>query len=394
MSAEPNAILAINSLDRYINSKISVWSDFDATWATGVPTLIWLIGASPIIGSELVAAGIPAGSIITAYNPVLQTITINQNTTTTQAVPEQVGQITIISRPSQPISNVLFGAYNDVLPYANNFTIQSPGALIYGYMKKLIVSQIQVQYNVPTININLNDTFYIVSSISGTENYYKIEIPYGYYTPEELAAVLETLIETQTSTTGGAPIADIQVVFDERFGFEFSSATRQFAFPSPVTLQAILDLPLSLINNVYKTYRLLGMTYNNSTPETGTQKSFDYPNFLYTPYIDIYSDILTNYQTIKDTDTSISKPKGLISRIYLSGAGSIQNLRINTALGSSAFVMTADLNTPKVINWTPDVAVPSIDFQLRDCYGDLLPGPQYGFSTEFQITLLCVEGKN
>jgi len=394
MSAEPNAILAINSLDRYINSKISVWSDFDATWATGVPTLIWLIGASPIIGSELVAPGIPDGSIITAYNKTLQTITINQNTTTTQAVPVQVGQITIVSRPSQPISNVLFGAYNDVKPYANDFTIQSPGALIYGYMKKLIVSQIQVQYNVPTINTNLNDTFYIISSISGTENYYKIEIPYGYYTPEELAGVLETLIQSKTSTTGGAPIANMQVSFDERFGFQFTSATRQFAFPSPVNLQAILDLPLSLINNVYKTYKILGMVYNNSTPERDTQKSFDYPNFLYTPYIDIYSDILTNYQTIKDTDTSVSKLKGLISRVYLSGTGSIQNLRLNTALGSSAFVMTADLNTPKVINWTPDVAVPSIDIQVRDCYGDLLPGAEYGFSTEFQITLLCVEGKN
>jgi len=401
MSAQPNAILAINSLDRYINSEIKVFSDFDATWATCVNTIQYEGGTLPSVGSELIATGIPSGTFITAYTPPAfpgasptTAITISQNTTTTQVAPAYVGQITISSKPSQPISNVLFGAYNDVKPYANDFTIQSPGALIYGYMKKLIVSQIQVQYNVPTINTDLNDTFYIVSSISGTENYYEIGIPYGYYTPEELAAMLQIEIRIKTSTTGGAPIADMEVAFDERFGFEFTSATRQFAFPSPVNLQAILDLPLSLVNNVYKTYKILGMAYNNSTPEASTQKSFDYPNFLYTPYIDIYSDILTNYQTIKDTDTSTSKIKGLISRVYLSGAGSIQNLRLNTALGSSAFVMTADLNTPKVINWTPDVAVPSIDFQVRDCYGDLLPGADRGFSTEFQITLLCVEGRN
>jgi hypothetical protein len=54
--------------------------------------------------------------------------------------------------------------------------------------------------------------------------------------------------------------------------------------------------------------------------------------------------------------------------------------------------MTADLNTPKVIQWSPDVAVPSIDFQLRDCYGDLIPGDVERYPTEFQMTLLCIEG--
>ena len=34
--------------------------------------------------------------------------------------------------------------------------------------------------------------------------------------------------------------------------------------------------------------------------------------------------------------------------------------------------MTADLNNCKVIKWTPDVAVPSIDFQLYDQYSDLI----------------------
>jgi hypothetical protein len=55
--------------------------------------------------------------------------------------------------------------------------------------------------------------------------------------------------------------------------------------------------------------------------------------------------------------------------------------------------MTADLNSPKVIQWTPDVAVPSIDFQLLDQYGEFIQGGDYGFSTEFQMTLLCAEGE-
>ena len=70
------------------------------------------------------------------------------------------------------------------------------------------------------------------------------------------------------------------------------------------------------------------------------------------------------------------------------------------ALGSKPFVLTYDLNSPKIINWTPDSAVNSLDFQLRDCYGDLLftniqaltPGnPVEQWNTEFQMTLLCIE---
>ena len=130
---------------------------------------------------------------------------------------------------------------------------------------------------------------------------------------------------------------------------------------------------------------------NGEQTATPTQLSFEYPNFLYTPYIDIYSDVLTNYQNIKDTNTSIAKPKGLIARIFLSGVGSPQYTTETFALGASPFVMTADLNSPKVIKWTPDVAVPSIDFQLRDCYGDFIPGDVERYPTEFQMTLLCVE---
>jgi hypothetical protein len=130
---------------------------------------------------------------------------------------------------------------------------------------------------------------------------------------------------------------------------------------------------------------------NAEQTSTPTQISYEYPNFLYTPYIDIYSDVLTNYQNIKDNNTSIAKPKGLIARILLSGVGNPQFTTETSALGCTPFVMTADLNSPKVIRWSPDVAVPSIDFQLIDCYGNFIPGDVERYPTEFQMTLLCVE---
>ena len=89
----------------------------------------------------------------------------------------------------------------------------------------------------------------------------------------------------------------------------------------------------------------------------------------------------------------MGKFKGMVARVYLSGTGNVQLTTADTALGSSPFVMTADLNNGKVIKWSPDVAVPSIDFQLYDQYNEFIPGAEDGFSSEFQMTLLCIEGE-
>lgn len=514
----PNAILAINSLDRYITSKVKTSSKFNAVWTTGQNTITYTTGASPVVGATLTAAGIPANTTITASNTVssnltgswlggndvayiytgvpvvggflfgeqgtlsgvvetvnafpsgngygitmdqdneidsgdentfqatwitgqntiqyvsgsrpvvgnaiyagtltvvglvtnvvgntitfngltqttqvapaqvfstvtrpiqqtLDTVTISQNTTTTQAAQASVTQRYDITSSAQPITNALAGSYNDTEPYFYNFEIRSPGALIYGYIQRIVVSQIQLQYNIPTVSKNRNDIFTIATSGPVFTN---VVIPYGFYTPDELAAVLQGLITSDPTLSA----LNMTVVFDKRLGFTFTSTnSTPFYFPDPTGLAGF--------DNIFRTYRLLGITIANAVPAV-SQTSFQYPNFLYTPYIDIYSDVLTNYQNVKDTNTSVAKPKGLIARVYLSGVGNPQITTDTTALGTAPFVMTADLNSPKIIKWTPDVAVPNIDFQLRDCYGDFIPGQEEGLHTEFQMTLLCVEGR-
>lgn len=291
---------------------------------------------------------------------------------------------------NQPFSRYLESQYDAIPPYSNDFTISSPGALIYGYINRIIVSQIQVQYNVPTVIFGLNDRFYI--AIDATDVLYPVTIPYGFYTPNELAAVLQV----QINAVPALGALNFQVVYETEDGFKFS-ASANFYFPDLTDILVASGSEV-IVTNVLKTYRLLGINLNNSkasppTPPANEQISYSRPNFLYTPYIDIYSDVLTNYQNVKDTNTSVAKPKGLIARIYLSGNGSVQYQTPTAALGSSPFVVTADMNSPKIIKWTPDVAVNSIDFQLRDCYGDLLPSNNVTdtISTEFQMTLLCVE---
>jgi hypothetical protein len=388
-----NAILAINSLDRYITSQTNLFSRFLATWANGATTLTWVSGDIPVVGALLTSLGVNATVI--AWDPLTNTITISAPTTTAQVLSRQVNQLqTIPSSASQPVQSSLIGSYLSAAPYANSFTISSPGALIYGYINKIIVSQIQVQYNVPTVNAGLNDKFYLYSGTKG--DYYEIGIPFGFYTGSILAAVLQAVIVVTNSDLGFPPIADMTVQYFPNSGFKFESVADTFRFPTPEELDGQIGFSQERIATFYKTLRLLGMTPENDV-ENNEQSSTRFPIFLYTPYIDIYSDVLTNYQDMKDTNTSISKNKGLIARVYLSGVGNPQNTNGNTDLGTVPFIMTADLNNPKIIQWSPDVAVPSIDFQVYDQYNQLLPmGPlvtsaDTKYQTEFQITLLCSE---
>jgi len=291
-----------------------------------------------------------------------------------------------------------------------------------GYIEKIIISQIQLQYNLPTIIPGRNDTFVIRRETAAGSDLYiyqQLSIPYGFYSPDELAAVIAVKLNlfygdgqfTVFYRQAGGPTYPV--------GFEWISSIKRFDFVGPEDLRTN-GFNEPIIASHLKFCKLIGMDKTNSLPAL-TQISNSAPDFLYTPYIDIVSDALTNYQRLKDTDSSTIRRKGLIARMYLSGVGNPQVTSVtyysqgldpedpqttspiimaSEALGSKPFVLTFDLNSPKVVNWTPDTAINSLDFELRDCYGDLLfvrdtsVADQNGtdvFNTEFQMTLLCVE---
>jgi len=394
MSAAPNAILAVNSLDRYAGQPVVNYNRVNVSLIVG-STLVVINNGFLTVGAAVLGVGIAPGTLVVAVSPlgINATISLPAILTTTNFITQAVTTNSAL----QPVSNSLNSQYSNGEPPAYNFTIQSPGALIYGYFEKLIVSQIQIQYNIPTISLGRNDTIYISDGPRALDPA-PVTIPYGFYTPTELAATLEVLI----AATPFGTVANIQVSFDKSLGFVFESVSvppRTFYFPDIPELQVRPGFNLSgpTINNILRTYRTLGINRQNSyvnVPFTATsQVSGDYPTFIYTPYIDICSSALTNYQRAKDATTNPDRLEGLIARIYISGVGNPQITTDTTALGSAPFILTVDLNSPKVIRWERNVAVYSIDLQAIDQYGDYIPGADYGYSTEFQMTLLCVEGE-
>jgi len=325
---------------------------------------------------------------------------------------------------NQPVSNTLEAQFLNEDPFSNDFSISAPNALMNGYIEKIIISQVQLQYNLPTVTVR-NDTLPVWYETGPQSDIYilnVITIPYGYYSPDELAAVSAARLNTEIPDGNWTVTYSSVSAFSggDVIGVGFTITTdnedfKRFYFASPTELRAN-GFTESFVQSVLKTYKLFGFNARNSTnplisPDI-TQLSNNPPNFLYTPFIDIYSDALTNYQKLKDTDSSTIRAKGLIARLYLSGTGAPQFTSADivnadglvivpsSALGCNPFVTTYDLNNPKIINWTPDTAINSLDFQLRDCYGDLLfcyddsvPRSQFPetFNTEFQMTLLCVE---
>ena len=281
-------------------------------------------------------------------------------------------------------------------PLSNDFRISSGGAIIYGYIDKIIISQIQLNYNVPTIIPTKNDEFVISWTASSILHNTVIQIPYGFYTPQELAAVIQLIIR---NTDIGSVASSFFVTYSQTHNtFIFDSQISDisifvFCFPISFTITDLLGVNYATL---VKTYNMLGIGKQNlTTPGRLIQESVNAINFLYTPYVDIVSEVLTKYQNVKDTDTTARKLNSIIARLYLTGVGIPQAVD-GIPVGSRSFMIVQDLNSPKIIRWSPNEAVNSFDLQVRDQYGDLLfctiPNVIVDtYYSEFQMTLLCIE---
>jgi hypothetical protein len=307
-----------------------------------------------------------------------------------------------------------------------SFSLNNAGPLIYGYIRTIVISQLQIDCRIPTVvpsnqvfpavsNLTYlplrkgNDTLPILWTEPGITKSALITIPYGFSTPDELAAMLQILIRAQSSylatftvtyTNSNTTPPNTKPPGNGNCFVFIAPAGILFRFPC---IEELLIVPGSFqftkdqVTVVLKTYRLLGINITNTAlnvngfPQLVNYLTTGSPNFLFTPFVDIISQNLTKFQKIKDTDTASSKRNSIISRVYLSGVGNPQNTSSSYSLGSEPFLMTADLNTPKIIRWSPDETVYNLDFQIIDQYGDLIYWDA-SHPTEFQMTLLCAEG--
>ena len=297
-------------------------------------------------------------------------------------------------------------------PKSNDFTIQAPQPLLYGYVKNIKVATCNMQYNVPTIipseqtdpitgtvrQTNRGNDKFKIWSIAGTG--YVLTIPYGFYNPYELCAILQQQIRN-----AGNPLwNNFTVSYTAVDGYTLETNSINPAARFSLIAQPVIgfwnqaEIEQGLFDVVLHLYYMMGYRQANENPNQ--LQVMGRGTMLYTDYVDVCSTRLTKYQRQKDTDSDPKKNSAIVLRVYLNGSDPVvQQIPIEgqpntymTSLGSSPLRVYQHYNTTKTIRWSAEEAIYELDFQLRDMWGDLIytiPGE----STEFQLTLLCFENE-
>ena len=279
-------------------------------------------------------------------------------------------------------------------PTASNFTISRNQPLLYGYFTRVAITQVQMEYNIPSVLEQFNNTLYIQYTQGANVNVpITVTLSAGWYNNVELADELQTQIRAALAAAG---------VTNNGFTVTFGRPNYTFTFDTNnADLFGFTVVPTANVVNqtlYLKTLQLIGITTTQtlpsivSAPTVSTITANRAPRLLFTQYVDIISRNLTKYQRVKDTDTAAVNNKSfIIARVYLVPPNTAAFVDASgNSLGSRPFTICVDYNTPKHIKWSPNEAIHELDFQLLDEYGDELPWDTF-YPTEFQLTMLATE---
>lgn len=273
-------------------------------------------------------------------------------------------------------NNFALAIRDPALP-GNNFILSKKVALLYGYFTRLGITQIQLQYRVPTIVEGVNDTFLMYDS--DNQDYYEVVLQAGYYSATTLAAAIQAEVLALATT----PFPGFTCAYNAiAGGFLMACAGVNFSL-AVATGAPYTDAEAKLWERTFVT---IGGNANTLQTAAANAIATGVPQLLYTRWIDIVSDRLTKFQRVKDADTLLTNKTNIVARVYLTAP----NTRVDPTASGGPFDLTWDPNTAKHIKWSANEAVHELDFRLFDEYGE----PLYwspSADTEFQITILASE---
>jgi len=295
-------------------------------------------------------------------------------------------------------------------PY--NFSISKTESLMPGFMTRLGVSEIVFPWAIPNVNLK-TQTLSFTYQVAGANVFVgSIKIPIGFYTPSELATVLQADIRA-AAATGGAGAA-----FTMTYGSSVDGSANDvplFKYATNVVGETIAFFPETPNSSAYpysaqskQLFDLLGFIKANQTQSAGANGVYTFCQA--TRYIDIVSNQLTNSQAQKD-QTSQTVARDMLCRVYLGdgGGGGQSTVQPSNAAfsppGCAPLVIYRNFTNPKQIQWIPNMNIPGfLQFQVYDDSGELLdemvslpstsyPPPGYvaGGSMDWSMTMLVSE---
>jgi len=251
--------------------------------------------------------------------------------------------------------------------YINN---QSP--LLFGYMTRIALTEMDVVWDIPNVN-SRNNTITIKSFAYTdatppvvTSNTTVYSLPLGFYTHQELATELQTLLNgnsfnvinglTFTVTVGSKGTFTINQTAQYAPSLRFKGA---FQFLKGSTDYDLLDP--------------MGITPINSN---FTQFTSGLAPMCYTPYVDVVSNFLTKNQNVTDGTSQKIYTSSKLARIYFSNEEIKDVTPVATSnsdtnfIGTSPFMFRREFKFPKQIMWNTTENVDIIDIQVLDYKGN------------------------
>jgi len=267
----------------------------------------------------------------------------------------------------------------------NNFSFQKPQALLDAFADHVLVPEIVFPWFIPNIS-SLNNTIY-------TTGGQPITIPVGFYQPAELVTALNAAFAA----------AGVNALFsydDVNMVYTFTNALTALApgleFANPTTLP---------FPNFYTTASLF-KTLGFALPQSGVtllpgDALIGNPTLSqYTAYIDIISNRLMRYTSVKDGESASNAQSAVIARVYATDETSTPFIGQGIPQTCRPFTIHRQFKTPKSIQWNKDSFVDYMDIQVVDQWNNLVPLPRIevgnlgfidGSYPDFQISLLCSE---
>lgn len=279
-------------------------------------------------------------------------------------------------------------------PAIININKQTP--LLFGYMTRLSLTEINLQWAIPNVNERNNTLTLSILNEDLVEDFYRIAIFPTFYLPDDLAVAVETALEDLdvVKVGGGTEKVNFSVAYDpetSEFTIEISTGKTtgdnyvMKLWPPNVGGYTLQDTASNVAGVVVPTGIVVDdLTYmmGLTLPSDSINGYYDsvrsgFASCQYTPYIDIVSNILTKNQNVRDNDTTLRNGQAKLARVYLSNPGCNNLFDVDDAgvvgkcniVGVRPCIIHREFQTPKVIQWNTTENVDLIDLQVLDRLG-------------------------
>jgi hypothetical protein len=254
----------------------------------------------------------------------------------------------------------------NVSPY--DYTIRKAESLMNGFFTRIGISEVNFPWGIPNVNRKTQQIIVIYSFQGGPLQEVQITLPGGFYTPFELATVMQTTVRAET------PMAAFTMTYglDGCPRFTYDPADPDYAvFWAPLPYESV-DYPFP--NTTKQLYDLFGFSAGNNIGSSAGKGGYTFCQF--TRYVDICCFQLTNNQALKD-QTSQTIARDALCRVYLGDANIPGDVKTNDELfcppGCAPFTIYRNFTMPKQIQWIPNQPIPGfLRFTVFDDSGTVL----------------------